>query len=236
MEMPSTLNRLTIMLVLISLVSYSAYSSATELAQYNNNFDHSQLSSLPSGWNVSETLSGGWFSSARNSGKTAEWSIIQNSDSTKGNHLLALTKINNYSRNVFNIIHVKKLKFKNGLIKVKIRANSGEIDQGGGPVWRYQDNKNYYVARYNPLERNFRVYYVKNGTRIKLQSARNIDIKLHEWFEITISHSENHIQAWLNAEKLLDVKDSTHKTAGSVGLWTKADALTSFDDFSVVIK
>lgn len=211
----------------------TAYLSEQELPQYKYNFDNNKVGQLPRDWKITETRSGGWFSSASKSGEVANWNITHDSNATAGNNSLDITKINNYTRSVFNIIHTNKIKFNNGQIEVKIRANSGKIDQGGGPIWRYIDNKNYYVARYNPLERNFRVYYVKDGRRIKLQSARNIEIKQHEWFEIKISHVDEHIEAWLNGKKLLDVKDATHKVTGGVGLWTKADALTSFDDFKV---
>lgn len=218
-----------LIILLIPALSLSADGST---ASYNNTFDTSKHGQLPDGWVVAETLSGGWFSSSE-PGKLANWVVMQDANAPSGKNILAIKKINNSTGSVFNIIHTNKVKFENGEIIVKIRANSGIIDQGGGPIWRVKDKNNYYVARYNPLEENFRIYYVKDGNRIQLQSAGNIGIKKGEWFTIKIEHKADHIVGWLNGKRLLDVKDGTHKVAGGVGLWTKADAISAFDDFSV---
>ena len=104
------------------------------------------------------------------------------------------------------------------------------------PIWRVEDKDNYYVARYNPLENNFRLYYVKDAARKILASATpRLEIKAGEWFTIRIVQQGPRIECWLNGEKLLTVTDVTLTRAGGVGLWTKADATTSFDDFSVVV-
>ncbi len=112
------------------------------------------------------------------------------------------------------------------------KANSGREDQGGGVIWRAKDKNNYYVARMNPLESNFRIYYVKDAHRVMLASAR-IRIPAHEWHELEIHHFGNKITGYIDGKKLLEVKDSTFTEPGGVGLWTKADAATSFDNFKI---
>lgn len=221
---------------LILIIPSISNSSETSTSVYKTNFDTTKAGQLPEGWFIAQTQSAGWFRSAAKPGDLAKWAIKQDSQASSGQNTLAITKINHSSSAVFNIIHTNKFKFKNGEINVKVRAISGEIDQGGGPIWRFKDSNNYYVARYNPLEGNFRVYYVKNGARRQLKSASHINIKQAEWFEIKIIHTDDHIVAWLNGKKLLDVRDSTHQAAGDVGLWTKADAMSAFDDFSVKIQ
>ncbi len=224
-----------LIVLLMLVVPTISFSAETNSSMYKNSFDTYEKGQLPEGWIVAETSSGGWFSSkGQKSGKLADWSVMLDRNTPDGKKVLAITKINNSSSGVFNIIHTGDIQFKNGEINLQVRADSGEIDQGGGPIWRVKDSSNYYVARYNPLEENFRIYYVKDGSRVKLQSASNINIKQGEWFEIKIKHSGDHIVGWLNGKKLLDVRDDTHKAGGGVGLWTKADAMSAFDDFKVV--
>lgn len=121
--------------------------------------------------------------------------------------------------------------FPNGEITKIEKEVEGE-DPGGGPIWRAKDADNYYVSRWNPLENNFRVYYVKDGRRVQLATA---DIKTDpgKWHEIEIEHVGNNIVAEFDDEKVIEIEDSTFSQGGMVGLWTKADASTAFDDFEV---
>jgi hypothetical protein len=109
----------------------------------------------------------------------------------------------------------------------------GEKDQGGGVVWRYQDANNYYIARMNPLEDNFRVYKVADGKRSAEFQSVDVKVPAKEWHMLKVTMKGDHIECFLDGKKHLDVKDGTFKAAGKVGLWTKADAQTYFDDFKV---
>ena len=101
-------------------------------------------------------------------------------------------------------------------------------------MWRAKDAKNYYVARYNPLEDNYRLYHVVNGQRSELKSA---DIRSYARMADTACyHDGDHIECYYDGKKYLDAKDSTFKEAGKIGLWTKADAQTHFDDLTVSAK
>jgi hypothetical protein len=115
---------------------------------------------------------------------------------------------------------------------VRSRGVAGREDQGGGPVWRYQDTKNYYIARQNNLEDNYRVYKVVDGRRIQLGTA-DVTARTGTWHELKVTMADDHIECFFDGKKYLDVKDDTFKKAGKVGLWTKADAQTRFDDFVV---
>ena len=116
---------------------------------------------------------------------------------------------------------------------VAFRANKGKNDQGGGFVWRYQDANNYYICRMNPLEDNYRVYKVIAGKRIQLETKEQLTVKANEWHKLKVKMEGDRIECFLDGEKMLDVKDDAIQKAGKVGLWTKADAQTSFDDFRV---
>ena len=114
---------------------------------------------------------------------------------------------------------------------MSFKSIAGVIDQGGGPIWRAKDARNYYIARYNPLEDNYRVYTVVEGKRHQLMSA-NIP---HSpgWHTLRITMTGSTIQCFYDGEAHLELEDSTFTEAGKVGLWTKADAQTHFDDVKV---
>ncbi len=154
------------------------------------------------------------------------WEIISDD---KG-HTLSMVK---RSSGAFNLCYNKDINFSDGNISVDFRANRGRIDQGGGIMWRVQDNNNYYVARFNPLEDNFRFYIVHNGIRSELASA---DIKLSSgWHTIKIEQKGDTFKGYIDGKEYLKYKDSHLKKAGGVGVWTKADAKTSFDNLKIDI-
>ena len=115
---------------------------------------------------------------------------------------------------------------------VQVLATSGEEDQGGGLVWRAIDANNYYITRWNPLEDNFRVYFVKDGRRKQLASAAATG-DISRWHSVRVVVQGSHMDCYLDDDKLLSVDDQTFPGPGAVGLWTKADAATLFDDLHV---
>ena len=188
-------------------------------------FEDDPAGSPPEGWKVETT---------NPRGPHATWKIMADPDAPSGQNVLTLTSPNHDFGGAYNLCWTDGIRFKDGTLEVNVRANTGEEDQGGGPIWRAKDKNNYYIARYNPLENNFRLYYVKNGARKMLASASHLKINAGEWFTIRIVHNGPHIEGWLRGNKFLEVEDSTFTESGGVGLWTKADAATSFDDFSLV--
>ncbi|RUM74502.1 MAG: hypothetical protein DSZ12_05415 [Sulfurovum sp.] len=150
-------------------------------------------------------------------------------DQEKKTNILSLHQ---QSKGSFNLCYTQKVHFLNGSISVDFRANSGRIDQGGGLMWRVQDNDNYYVARFNPLEDNFRFYIVKDGRRSEIASA---DIKLSSgWHTMRIEQKSNTFIGYLDGKKYLEAKDNKLTKVGGVGVWTKADALSSFNHLHII--
>lgn len=181
------------------------------------------------------TLPPHWQVDATHPSKTlATWEVIEDRNAPSGKRVLALTKINTtylFFGSTFNLCYTDAVAFKDGEISVKLHADSGRIDQGGGIMWRMQDRDNYFVARFNPLEDNFRFYILEKGARKELASA---DIHLKKgWHTMKIAMHGDHFEGYLDGKKLLDAKDARLPKSGRVGLWTKADAATRFDDFVV---
>jgi hypothetical protein len=134
---------------------------------------------------------------------------------------------------LFNLCVADDTSYQDLEASVAFKAVKGKEDQGGGILWRYQDGNNYYTARYNPLESNYRVYKVVGGRRTQLETQEDIRIKAGEWHTLKIKMMGSQIECYLDGKKILEAKDDTIAKPGKVGLWTKADAQTYFDDFKV---
>ncbi|NIV98869.1 hypothetical protein GWN26_06840 [Candidatus Saccharibacteria bacterium] len=188
-------------------------------------FDDVPEGQLPKGWRVEAT---------GQDKPAAQWAVKVNKDAPLGPGVLQLTATNHSERGVFNICWSKDISFYEGQIAVFLKANSGRIDQGGGPIWRVQDRNNYYIARYNPLEQNVSIYYVKAGRRVMLGYTGRL-ILTDGWHILKISHSRGRIRTYLDGDMKLMVNAGDYiPKPGGVGLWTKADAATSFDNFTVI--
>lgn len=183
------------------------------------------VGATPTGWSVAAT---------NPSGPLARWRVEVDRAISSQTKILTIETIQDPSPSVFNLFWTPQVAFLNGVLKVKMRANSGNIDQGGGVIWRVQDANNYYVARYNPLENNFRLYYVKNGLRGTLASREGLNVADGVWVQLRITHQGQRIQGWFNDILAWEVMDAQGAKAGGVGLWSKADAASSFADFSVL--
>lgn len=178
-------------------------------------------------------LSAGWRAgSTGGRGPTATWEIRADKHAISKPNVLSMTRENHESEDRFNLYWSQSPGFGDGRIAVAVRADAGVIDQGGGPAWRIQDENNYYICRINPLEANYRVYVVTNGVRKQLATAR-VDLATGLWHKLEVEHVGDKITCWLDGKKQLEATDATIKSAGGIGLWTKADALTSFDDLVV---
>lgn len=161
--------------------------------------------------------------------EVGEWKVV--ADETAPSKQNVLAQLAKSSGSTFNVTVVSGTGYRDADLSVKMKAIAGSEDQGGGLVWRAKDAKNYYVARYNPLEDNYRIYKVDKGRRSQLQSA---NIKHSEgWHTLRVTMEGDRIQCYYDGKKYLDVKDPTFREAGKIGLWTKADAQSHFDDLTV---
>ena len=142
-----------------------------------------------------------------------------------------LAQLERSPKSVFNVILVENHHARDLDLSVKLRPIAGENDQGGGLIWRARDPKNYYLARFNPLEDNFRVYVVVDGKRTQLQSASVSHSP--DWCRLRVTMKGDHIVCYLDSAQLLDVHDTTFPEAGKIGLWSKSDAQTEFDELEL---
>jgi len=184
------------------------------------NFESDEIGKIPNGF--SNQMTG--------NGALGKWEVVKDDTAPSTPNVLAQTS-QDYFGYHFNMAINEKETYEDLELIVKFKGVKGREDQGGGPVWRYQDANNYYIARANPLENNFRVYKVVNGNRIQMDSAR-LKVSSNEWHTIKIIARKDQIQCFYDGQPCLEVTvDTFHK--GKIGLWTKADAVTYFDDLEV---
>ena len=128
-------------------------------------------------------------------------------------------------------------------LSVRFKPVSGRVDQAAGLVWRYRDQDNYYIVRANALEDNVVLYKVENGKRIDLSVkgegrtyGKKADVPAGQWSTLRVVAAGPAFEVHFNGSKLYEVEDRTFTQAGKVGVWTKADSVTQFDDLTVVTK
>jgi len=180
-------------------------------------FDKDEAGQVPKGWKPAQT----------GQGTLGKWQVIQDPDGSQLGRVVALVETKNKG-NTLNLLLAESPKVQDLCLQVDFKILGGSEDRGAGIVWRAQDGDNYYLARWNVGE-NFRVYVTKDGKR-KLLAEAKMEFDPGVWHELEIKHNGNHILAELDEADLIDVEDATLAGPGMVGLWTKADATTAFDD------
>jgi len=128
-------------------------------------------------------------------------------------------------------------------VSVRFRPVSGRVDQAAGLVWRFQDENNYYIVRANALEDNVVLYKVQNGNRtdLPLKGAgrtygKAVEVPAGQWSSLRVVAAGNRFEVFFNGSRLYEVEDTTFAQPGRIGVWTKADSITHFDDLTVVTK
>jgi len=155
-----------------------------------------------------------------------QWAVEEMASAPSGKKVL----VQRATRNAFNVIVAPPGPYTDVDVSMKFKPISGQEDASGGIVFRFTDGK-YYVVRANALEDNFRLYYYDRGRR-QLATASVKAPALGQWHAERVVALGDHMQAWLDGKLYLDHRD-TRFTAGRVGLWTKADSITAFDDLTV---
>ena len=178
------------------------------------NFDQDPVGSLPAGWSAGVTGRG-----------TAKWAVEADATAPSPPNVLKQS-----GRGDFPWCVVRDAKIADGFVEVRFKPLSGKEDQAGGLVWRWKDGDNYYVARANALENNVSLYYTQNGRRITIKYV-DAPVAKSAWHVLRVEFSGTHIAVSLDGKRYIELDDTHIGGAGAVGVWTKADSVTAFDDF-----
>jgi hypothetical protein len=175
-------------------------------------------------------------------GTPGVWMVLKDDSAPQQKQVLAQTDADATSYR-FPVCIYEKLTAKDADISVKFKPVSGQKDQAAGLVWRYKDKDNYYIVRANARENNVVLYKVESGKRIDLPLkgegrtyGKKAPVPSGQWSTLRVAAKGNLFEVYLNGQKLYEVEDGTFTEAGKIGLWTKADSVTYFDDLQVVTR
>jgi 3-keto-disaccharide hydrolase len=192
--------------------------------QLSYNFDGDAAGQSPAKFHTAKT--GG--------GAEEKWSVVADPTAPSKPNVVAQTSTDQTDYR-FPLLISDEGSFQDLDLSVKFKAVSGSVDQAGGLVFRLRDPNNYYIVRANALENNYRLYHLVNGRRSQF-AGTNFKVTSGEWHELHVEAVGNKIMCYYDGAKKIEATDSTFKDAGKVGLWTKADSVTYFDDLKVTAK
>src|SRR6266478_3801097 len=200
----------TLLLASLASTAIAALSSTDTV-----NFDNLKTGAAPPGWTATQTGSG-----------SAKWSVEKDDSAPSQPNVLKQS-----GEATFPVCFMNDTNIKDGFVEVKFKPVAGKEDQAGGVIWRVQDANNYYIARANALEDNVTIYHTINGKRV---AFKNINTKVTSgvWHTLRADFDGNKFTVTFDGTKVIEATDASFANAGKVGVWTKADSVTLFDDFT----
>jgi hypothetical protein len=190
-------------------------------AMADNRFETDVVGTTPKGWTATRTGTG-----------VPKWTIEQDQTAPSKSKILKQS-----GRATYPLLLKDDTSIKDGFMEVKFKAIAGSEDRAAGLVWRARDADNYYVVRANALEDNVVLYKTVNGVRSPLdivgrQGGYGIDVSVpaNQWHDLRVDFTGSRFKVLYNGKQLFEVEDSTFGGAGKIGVWTKADSVTLFDE------
>ena len=215
----------SICLGLLLVLTAPIVSAQTKTIDFNND----KVGQPPSGFSFGLT----------GRGKPGVWVIMKDESSPDHRNVLAQTDPDPTGYR-FPVCVYDGLTAKDVDVSVKFKPISGKGDQAAGIVWRYKDQDNYYIVRANADENNVVLYKVENGKRTDLplvEAGRTYgkkdNVPSGQWGALRVVAKGNLFEVYHDGKKLYEVRDETFKDGGKVGVWTKADSVTYFDDLVI---
>src|SRR2546422_4313032 len=167
-------------------------------------------------------------------GSEGKWAVMADPSAPSKPNVVAQTSMDKTDYR-FPLLISDEGSFKDLELSVKFKAVAGEVDRAAGLVFRLQDANNYYIVRANAAEDNYRLYHVIKGSRRQFAGA-NFKVTSGEWHELKVECVGNKIICYYDGQTKIEATDETFKEAGKIGLCTKAESRTYFDDLRVVPK
>lgn len=203
----------------------AAPSSLSSLAEKSTtiDFEHFQTGEVPG--DFTPFLGG--------SGKESEWQIKAEPSAVSGTKVLAQTSYDQVDYR-FPLLVYNDITAKNVRVVVQFKTLSGKIDQAAGVIVRFQDPEHFYVIRADALEDTVQLYRVVKGVR-HVVTGKNVRVESGHWHSLDVLIDDAHVTAFFDGQQLFDVRDDTFTTAGKIGLSTKSDSVTLFDNLQVTV-
>jgi hypothetical protein len=200
------------------LASLGLLSSATRVMD----FDREPFGKMPLGWTTALT----------NAGAPSRWEIRKDSTAPTQPYVLAQVS-EDPAADRLPLAIWDGARFRDLDVSVRLRPISGRQGRGGGLVWRYRDQNNYYFARADALQNTVAVYRIESGRVTRIGAAAKHDLPMNEWRILKVAVRGTRFQVYVDHRRILRGEDSLLTGAGKVGVFTVSDAVTHFDDFRV---
>jgi 3-keto-disaccharide hydrolase len=208
---------------IITAVTVLCMMEVTAMADNTTKFETDAVGGAPKGWTATMTGKG-----------DPKWTVEQDQTAPSKSKILKQS-----GQATYPLLLKENSSVKDGFIEVKFKAIAGSEDRAAGLVWRAKDANNYYVVRANALEDNVVLYKTVSGVRSSLDIVGrkggygvNVAVPANQWHALRVDFSGSRFRVTYNGKQLFEVEDSTFGDAGKVGLWTKADSVTLFDEVS----
>jgi hypothetical protein len=195
------------------MIALTVLSSTAALAE-TSGFDNDKAGAPPAGWTAGVTGRG-----------SPSWKVEADAGAPSAPNVLRQS-----GSGTFPWCVKRDVAIADGFVEVKFRSERGREDQAGGVVWRWKDGDHYYVARANALENNVSLYYTENGKRNTLRYV-DAPVAANVWHVLRVEFAASRIKVSLDGKAYIELTDTHLSGAGAVGVWTKADSVTAFDDF-----
>jgi len=200
--------------IMTAIITSTSLLTGVALAE-TIHFDDATTGAPPPGWTATKTGQG-----------EAKWTIEKDATAPSKPNVLKQS-----GEATYPVCLKNETRLKDGFVEVKFKPISGKEDQAGGVIWRAKDSDNYYVARANALEDNVTIYHTVKGKRTE-KKRTSMKVASNEWHTLRVDFSGAHFTVTFDGKKAIEWADETFKDAGKVGVWTKADSATLFDDFT----
>lgn len=179
------------------------------------NFNDSKIGQIPAGWQSGVTGDG-----------RSHWSVETENTAPSQPNVLKQSAVGTFPWCVY-----QQVSLTDGFVETKFKPLSGKEDRAGGVIWRWKNAEMFYVARANALEDNVAIYHTIGSRRTTLKSV-DVKVTASEWHTLRVDFHGSRFVVSFDGKPVIQIDNEKIRGAGLMGLWTKEDSVTAFDDFS----
>jgi hypothetical protein len=196
----------------------------------NINFDDVVPPSMPPGWTATATRDI----------RAPHWQVMKEPSAPSRPNVFAQTSTapgpNEFPLAIFDRVICRDFD-----LSVKFRITSRGRNRTAGLVWRYQDEKNYYLLHFSVDQKNIALLRVENGQvrPIPIPGTKPgsfglaHDVRADQWYVAKVIVRGPRIRVLFGNRLLFEVMDDSLASPGKTGLWTRGSTVAWFDDFRI---
>jgi hypothetical protein len=123
--------------------------------------------------------------------------------------------------------------FHDGEISMRFQIVDGQLDQCAGILFNLKTNGDYLTVRFNGKEDNLVLWTFNKGTRkFVKKGSEDMPLAMKQWHTMKVAINGTKLEGYLNGKKLLEYT-LPETVSGKVGVWSKTDSVSYFDEYTV---